>query len=216
MSRMNIVFFRVAITSACALLLAPPVISLSYMEPHHYGFVSTQSDRAAGKYGYTPFPNFPHIEVVKEKDGIPNLDLTRLIPDADLKREVEGGEYDSLQVRNFTPQFAEATRDGDKLIIPFGLSLKYKANLISQGTLNLAGTLTVQTNGGEPVANITDYFDSTFVEQFERMYLLNTYANIRFARAIAESQLTHWVQEDPTRLQRLINDARPADGIARP
>ena len=204
----HIYLARAAGALLCTAVLAPPIAHrLTHPDLAHYAQIATQDERAAGKFGYTPFPDFPHVELVREGTGEPNADLTGLITDPQLREMANQKVFKSLQVRNFTPRYAEVSLRGEDLVIPFGFSLKQFRARAREGTLNLKGTLTLKADGSPPVADVTEYDDSQPSERLGRMYWLHEVDDLNFAKAIAESQLSHWLAKDSSRLERLRQQA---------
>ena len=200
----HIYLARAAGALLCTAALAPPIAHrLTHPDLAHYAPIASQDERAAGKFGYTPFPDFPHVELVQDGTGEPNRDLTGLITDPQLQKMANDKVFKVLHVRNFTPNYAAAVSLKGDLIIPFILSLKQYRATWREGTLNLKGTLTLKADGSAPIADITQYDDSQIAERVGRMYWLHEVDDLNFAKAIAESQLSHWLAKDPSRLERL-------------
>jgi hypothetical protein len=209
----------ILVTLACSTLLltaAPVAQRFSRTDDESYYPVATQTERAAGRYGYTAFPDFPHLNLVQQGTGEPNRALTALIRDRHLRQLIEAKTFGSLQVRNFAPRYPGVIATMDSFIIPFTISLEQSANVLQWGTLDLSGTLTVRTDGTKIVAVIRQYWDSTGAERLARLYWLHQRDDLSFASAIAEPILTHWLTEDPARLASLLDEAQRVDAPSQP
>lgn len=199
---------RAVAALGCTLILAPPIAHrLTHPDLVHYVPIATQDARAAGQDGYEPYPNFPHIEVVQEQNGQVVIDksLADLITDLKLRDLVKSGAFTVLEPRNFTPRPGEATRQGTEITLPFAMSLKQTQGGPMRGTLNLKGILTMQTDGTQVRAKITEYDDSQPIERVGRMYWFHETDDLHFAEAIAPPLLIHWLTTEPGRLDRLRN-----------
>lgn len=170
--------------------------------------------------GYFEFPGFDRIHLVKEGEGTLEP-AAKLIRDPELKSLLQNGQFKSLQVRNLGIKRSEIVRStslstGEQQIqFPFIVSVKHTQNSgsnlnIDQGTIEVAGEITVQWDGKSLKVQVTHFDDSQLIERFGRKMLnANSNIDLEFARKVVVPVLEGYFATQPGALDLLLTFAPP-------
>ena len=170
--------------------------------------VPAQDQRTEALSGYVAYPDFPHLEVVKDSEGTPTA-LAALITDPVVKARIDAHGFFVLDVRNLAVSPRTTFVDGATLTIPYVASVKQtkRSNRWlnpNQGTGDVGGFLMVEERGGQLRVSVLRLRDSYWTESLGRALGFNRHFNLPAARAIAKPQLEHWFNADPARIQTLL------------
>ena len=169
----------------------------SHAAPPGYTELPNAEMREQAFSGYKLFPGLAtsSIEVVEENTGKPNPDWAPLITDPKFAKQIEAGDFKSLQVRQLGIKVDEIYSDKTSAHFPFIVSVKHSQGSNTspmnpnKGTIEVKGEIVVQSDGkdGKDLTVTVVQFDDS--QQPERIvHLIGDLQHPLHAGSISRSQ----------------------------
>lgn len=174
--------------------------------------VPNAKERYEPKSGYTPFPGFPRMELVKEGEGT-RQKFSALIKDPEMNRKLNEKYFTSLQVRDLSIRSKDVYASGTTVHFPFAVSLKHsegeKWNPLPQGTIEVAGEILVIQERGRTRVEVDRFSDSQTAERVGRLLGVNDEVDLEFARKVVVPVLEAFFNDDPANVKTLLELTAP-------
>jgi hypothetical protein len=196
-------------------------VSMARLPAGYDSNIPNAEDRSMPGSGYIVYPDFPHLEVVREGTGEPIAAYQEAILNVDVRRMIDVGHFTSLQVRDFAIEKVTMPAGSTTVEVPFAVSVKHNqkragafgaAPLIDQGTIDCTGWLKVVLDQGHvdyiEVMAFHDSYKSSLsfpeiglrvnTERIGRQLLgANREIDLEFAQIVVKGVLADFFNTDP-------------------